>query len=170
MAFATNFIKKIESDISNLFLVNSQEEGMDCWHYIIADKKKIPILKEKIKRGPEIIDLNNYGKIVRSGWGKQPSPEVKKQVESGDFSIPPKEFEYKIMWLNNKQDGRPFHAFVAVEWELVEKFEYMANNIGNMDLEEWGIVLETAWGNAPQDRIDYYSSLDANLDASLEDA
>ena len=159
MITKASFISKVEANKSNLFLVKGDDEDLECWHYLLLDKVKIPLFTQKMKNLPCTVNLEEYGKVVRSGWGTEPSAELKKQIEGGDYSMPPKLSEYKIMYLANEQDGKPFYAFVAVNWELAEKFEYVANNVGNMDLNDWGMILESGWGPIPEDRIEYYNKL-----------
>lgn len=154
-----DFIKRIESDTTNLYLIQAEEEGLDCWHYVLVDKLKVPLLKQKMTKVPCQLDLTQFGKVVRSGWGTEPKPEVKAKVESGDYSLPPKEGHTKIFHINNEQNGKPFHVFISVKWEMADKFEYVAMYVGNIDLTQWGEVLEIGWGNAPEDRIAYYNSL-----------
>lgn len=145
MNFISNFIKKTESN-KNLFFVQAEEEGLECWHYVLVDKIRTPLIHQKIRQTPCQINLNEYGKIVYSGWGKEPKPEIKDRVEAGDYSKPVKTADYKVMYVQNEQEGKPFYAFVLVKWELAEKFEYIANFKGNMNLSNWGIVLKTGWG------------------------
>lgn len=159
MLSKTNFMSKVEANKSNLYLISGHEDGLECWHFLLLDKVKIPLFTQKMKAMPCTVNLEDFGQVVRSGWGAAPSPELKKQIESGDYSQPPKTSEFKIMYLANEQDGQPFYAFVAVDWELAEKFEYVANNVGDMNLNDWGIILESGWGPIPEDRIQYYNQL-----------
>jgi hypothetical protein len=146
MNFIDKFVKNFESSSNNLYLVKATDDGLDCWHYLKPDKTKLPLLKAAMKNAPCKIELTQFGKVIYSGWGEEPKPEVRKQIEDGNYIPEEKTSDYKFMYLENEQDGKPFYAIVKVKWELAEKFEYVANFKGNMNFEEWGEVVETGWG------------------------
>ena len=59
-----------------LYLVRGEDKGKPAWHYVLVDKEKEDDFKTKVATGT--IDVAKYGKIICSGWGKNPSAEKKK--------------------------------------------------------------------------------------------
>ncbi len=161
MSYIKKFAHKVESEVKNLYLIKGEDDDLACWYYLQVDKLKLPLFKQRLNSLPCKIELTDFGNIVRSGWGEEPSAQIRKKVESGDFSPEPKESDYKIFHIENyDSEARWFYAFVAVPWEYVEKFDYVTETQANVDLREWGKILEIDWGKAPQEKIDYYSNLD----------
>ena len=61
-----------------VWLIHSKEKGEPCWHYIEVEKNKLRDFKEKLKTGS--MELTEYGKVVFSGWGQEPSAEIQEKV------------------------------------------------------------------------------------------
>ena len=59
--------------INPVYLVRGKDNGKEAWHFVLVDKEKITDFKEKIKSGN--IDVAKYGKVLYSGWGKDPPQE-----------------------------------------------------------------------------------------------
>ena len=62
-----------------VFLVRGKDGDKPAWHYVLVDKEKVEQFKAKIKTGN--IDVANYGKVLYSGWGKDPPKEKIKQID-----------------------------------------------------------------------------------------
>ncbi len=76
-----SFVDKIKSSqAENLFLVGGQEEGREAWYYVLVDKNKVPMFEKELEPGKPY-DLRPYGKILYSGWGKEPPEEIKEKVK-----------------------------------------------------------------------------------------
>lgn len=76
-----SFLEKIKSSRSELlYLVRGKDKGRECWHYILVDKQKLPMFKVKVKT--DFIDLDEYGQVLHSGWGKNPPDELAEQVKA----------------------------------------------------------------------------------------
>jgi hypothetical protein len=87
-SFTDNFQKKTQpksytekvtrrSDL--VYLVHGKDRDRDAWHYVLVDKNKLPLFLKQIETGS--IDVALYGDVLRSGWGKNPPPEVVKEIE-----------------------------------------------------------------------------------------
>lgn len=62
-----------------VFLVRGKDGGRPAWHYVLVSPENIAELKKQ-KSGTNI-DVADFGKIVKSGWGEDPSPEIVKEIE-----------------------------------------------------------------------------------------
>jgi hypothetical protein len=62
-----------------VFLVRGKDNGRAAWHYVLVSKEREIELKKQ--RAGTNIDVADYGKIIKSGWGEEPSDEIKKQIE-----------------------------------------------------------------------------------------
>ena len=64
------------------FTVRGTDRGRSAWHFVVLDddteKRKDFIDKTQGQNaGKMTMNLSDYGKVVKSGWGKDPSPEDK---------------------------------------------------------------------------------------------
>lgn len=74
-----NFASKITNSRGELlYLVRGDDAGRALWHYIIVDKTKLPLFKQKIGSGQ--INLAQYGQIIESGWGIDPDAEIAAKI------------------------------------------------------------------------------------------
>ena len=62
-----------------VYLVRGKDGGKPAWHYVLVDREKEDDFKTKVATGN--IDVANYGKIICSGWGENPSAEKKKWID-----------------------------------------------------------------------------------------
>ena len=62
-----------------VFLVRGKNAGRPIWHYVLVDRLKFALFRQALKQGQ--LDVVKYGKILCSGWGKNPPAETVKQVE-----------------------------------------------------------------------------------------
>lgn len=74
-----SFAEKNKRKNSSLFLVRGKDRGYDAWHYVLVHKAK----KEEFLRASRTgsIDVSLFGEIVKSGWGVNPSEEIKAEME-----------------------------------------------------------------------------------------
>ena len=74
------FVDKITSSSQQLiYLVRGKNQGHDAWHYIsIHNRLMLPIFLENTKYNN--LDISKYGKILYSGWGKNPPDDIIKQI------------------------------------------------------------------------------------------
>jgi hypothetical protein len=75
-----SYLAKLASSRTDLvYWVTGKEQGRDCWYYVLVDKPKLELFKAKLKSS--YIQLYDYGKIIYSGWGKEPPEEIKRKIE-----------------------------------------------------------------------------------------
>lgn len=51
----------------------------DAWYYVQVDKFKISLFQREISKGK--INLQEYGEILESGFGKVPPDSIKKKMK-----------------------------------------------------------------------------------------
>ena len=49
------------------------------WNYVLVDEEKLVDFKAKV--ATEAIDLSKYGKILKSGWGKDPPKDIDRKMD-----------------------------------------------------------------------------------------
>ena len=57
-----------------VYLVRGNDNGREAWHYVLVDKSKLHFFKQKMKTGS--VDVAEFGKVIYSGWGKDPPAEI----------------------------------------------------------------------------------------------
>ena len=77
----TKFVKKKTKKAleGKVFLIRGKDNGRAAWHYVLVSPEKIKELRHQ-KSGTNI-DVTDFGNIIRSGWGENPSDEIVKEVE-----------------------------------------------------------------------------------------
>ena len=76
-----SFLEKIKSSRSELlYLVRGKDKGEKCWHYVMVDKFKLPLFKEKLKTGS--LDVADFGQILQSGWGENPPEDIVAKIKA----------------------------------------------------------------------------------------
>ena len=68
-----------------IFIVRRRDEDKPAWYYILLndDPEKIKEFKHKTQgenADKGTINVNEYGTVLRSGWGKDPSQEEKERM------------------------------------------------------------------------------------------
>ncbi len=79
----SSFTDQVTRRSDLVYLVHGKDRGRDAWHYVLVDQNKLPMFLKQIETGT--IDVALYGKVLRSGWGKEPPEDVKKAIEE-EFS------------------------------------------------------------------------------------
>ncbi len=75
-----SFLEKIQTSRGDLvYIVRGEDRGRKAWHYVLVDKVKLPLFKQKLKEGD--LDVSHYGEILYSGWGENPPPEIVEAVK-----------------------------------------------------------------------------------------
>ena len=62
------------------FLVRGRDQEMSAWHYVQVDRGVLDIFRIKTRGGA--VDVAQYGRVIRSGWGTNPSEDIISEVES----------------------------------------------------------------------------------------
>ena len=58
-----------------MITVRVKEQSQPAWHYVLVNEEKVQLFTKQAKTG--IIDVAEYGKILYSGWGKEPPEDIK---------------------------------------------------------------------------------------------
>jgi len=75
-----SFVVKLgKTRIANLYLVRGNSGGQPAWYYVQVHPLKKPIFDRQLKSGS--IDLAVIGRVLVSGWGKDPPDDVKKRMK-----------------------------------------------------------------------------------------
>ena len=63
-----------------VYLVHGKDRDRPVWHFVLFDsKEKVEAFKAKVNTG--IIDVADYGKVLYSGWGKNPLKDIVRKVD-----------------------------------------------------------------------------------------
>ena len=66
-----------------VYLVRGKDRDRDSWHYVLVDKIKLTAFLAAVQSGT--IDVAKFGKVLYSGWGKNPPEDIVRKVEE-EFS------------------------------------------------------------------------------------
>ncbi len=74
------------SQVRRIHLVRGKDRGRPAWHYVLLvdDDKTIDRFKELTQgeqRGQGDVELNDFGQLLKSGWGKDPPDDAKQWIE-----------------------------------------------------------------------------------------
>ena len=53
-----------------VYLVRGKNKGRPAWHYVLVDEEKLDDFKARV--ATETINVADYGRKLKSGWGKDP--------------------------------------------------------------------------------------------------
>lgn len=84
MSFAETIAKKSSTPIH--YIWGTQANGEFCYFFIMCSKQKYDALKEHFGQGN--VNIEDYGAVVASGWGKKPDEATKQKLIN----------EYKVNW------------------------------------------------------------------------
>ena len=65
-------IKHPDRTYYDALLIRGKDNGKPAWHYILIENESKYVELKKRKPGTNI-DVTDYGKIIESGWGPNPS-------------------------------------------------------------------------------------------------
>lgn len=64
-----------------IHLIRAKDKsGLDAWYYILSSHEKVRILANGEDDG-SFFNLGDYGQVVASGFGREPTLEVKKMLK-----------------------------------------------------------------------------------------
>ena len=74
-----------------LRIVRGDDHGCRAWHYVLLvdDQDTIDKFEELTQgenAGKNTLNLKNYGKVLKSGWGEEPPNDVKEWIENYETS------------------------------------------------------------------------------------
>tara|TARA_B100001564_G_C20435539_1_gene576595 strand:+ start:160 stop:423 length:264 start_codon:yes stop_codon:yes gene_type:complete len=77
------FVERVTKSLhSDVFLVCGQENGHDAWYFVCGNAHTENKLKITSQRSDEAVALSSFGKLIHSGWGKEPGPEDMEKVKA----------------------------------------------------------------------------------------
>ncbi len=65
-------------------MVRGKDRGRSAWHYVLVDKDKREMFLAKSRTGS--MDVADYGEVLYSGWGEDPSQEIVDKINE-EFGI-----------------------------------------------------------------------------------
>ena len=67
-----------EDTKERIYLVRGKDRGKPAWHYVLVDKHVLGLFLKKTKGGS--LDVKDFGTVLRSGWGQDPSAGTIDQI------------------------------------------------------------------------------------------
>lgn len=74
----------LEERMNLVYLVRGKDDGREAWHYVLIDAPKLAGFRRGLATGS--LDVSEYGKILYSGWGQDPPPNVVGAINA-EFSV-----------------------------------------------------------------------------------
>ena len=62
-----------------VYLVCGEQSGSPVWHYVFVDEEKVDDFKAKVVTGT--IDVSDYGRVLKSGWGDYPPNNIARKMD-----------------------------------------------------------------------------------------
>ena len=62
-----------------VYIVRGKNKGFAAWHFVLVDEEKFVDFKTQVATSS--IDLSKYGKILKSGWGKDPPKDMHRKMD-----------------------------------------------------------------------------------------
>ena len=60
-------------------MIRGKDRSKQAWHYVLVDEDKVEAFKSKISSGT--IDVADYGKVLKSGWGENPPKDISRKID-----------------------------------------------------------------------------------------
>ena len=73
------------SKAGNVILVLGNDQGLDCYHYLLVPDSKLPALQRAVA-GEGKVSLGAFGLVIVSGFGQPDEAVKKKMLEEYGFS------------------------------------------------------------------------------------
>ena len=68
------------------YLVRGKDRGKPAWHYVLVKKALLPLFLRRAKGGN--VDVADFGRVLKSGWGKDPPEDIRKSIGEMDSTFP----------------------------------------------------------------------------------
>ncbi|XP_013402461.1 ankyrin-3-like [Lingula anatina] len=95
---------------SLVYLVRGNDKERPAWHYVLVKRKLLADFLVKIKG--KMIELEDYGKVLSSGWGEDPPDDIRQKVND----------KYNTCKDSSHEDLTPLHHAVLEQYpSVVEK-------------------------------------------------
>lgn len=69
--------KKMQAEL--IYLVKGIDAGRNAWYYVLVERLKLQLFLKALN--DEIIHLENYGRILYSAYGDDPSSEITEKLK-----------------------------------------------------------------------------------------
>jgi hypothetical protein len=152
MSTLTKFSSLVQSQSSKyIVLVKGELNGKKCWHYVLSNKIKMPVLLKNCSSGISHINIEDYGTIITSGWGAEPSKYIQDKVENEGANYDPSEFqpdedttntEFYIETINTQ--NKKIFIRINVHRDKVKEFDKTVN-YGSCDIATYGDIVEIGY-------------------------
>lgn len=71
----------VQSQRSELvYLVRGTSNGQRMWTYLLVEPLKLPVFKGRLSNPNGSMNLEEFGRILYSGWGENPPAAIKEQI------------------------------------------------------------------------------------------
>ena len=72
-----------QSASERIFMVQGEERGRPVWHYtLLADDQDTTDKFQELTQGENMIDVADYGQVLKSGIGEEPPQDVKEWIQN----------------------------------------------------------------------------------------
>ena len=61
-----------------VYFVRGKDRGRAAWHCVLVEGDLIGDFEEKVRSG--IVDVSDYGYVIKSGWGRDPPVDIKDKL------------------------------------------------------------------------------------------
>ena len=79
-------IKYKENAKDRIYLVRGKDTGKPAWHYVLGKKALLPLFLRRTNGGK--VDVSDFGRILKSGWGKDPPEDIRKSIREMGATFP----------------------------------------------------------------------------------
>ena len=79
-------VKHKENASERIYLVRGKDRGKQAWHYVLVNKALLPLFLRRTKGGS--LDVADFGRVLKSGWGKDPPEDIRKSIREMDSTFP----------------------------------------------------------------------------------
>ena len=62
-----------------IYIVRGKDRQQDVWYYVLVDEEKLVGFKAKI--ASRNIDVTDYGRVLKAGWGKHPPKDIERKID-----------------------------------------------------------------------------------------
>ncbi|XP_013392727.1 ankyrin-3-like [Lingula anatina] len=86
-----------------VYLVRGKDNNKPAWHYVLVKRRLHSTFMLKTQGGS--LDVADYGRVLKSGWGQDPPQDIKTKINE----------EHSTIWEDAQQDMSPLHCAVMEE-------------------------------------------------------
>ncbi len=85
-SYSSGYTWQKHNQAQRIFVLRGKDKGRAAWHYLLLvdDDKTIDRFKELTQgehAGENTISVDDFGQVLKSGWGKDPPDDVKQWIE-----------------------------------------------------------------------------------------